>query len=83
MPARPFLSLGQMTATDPPGRCGTESVWAYTHVPQRIRGDAGDVGGTISGNWEGGDGERFADRMQARIERVAPGSAAGSSPAGC
>jgi phytoene dehydrogenase-like protein len=74
VPARPFLLLGQMTATDPTrSPAGTESVWAYTHVPQRIRGDAGDVGGTISGDWDGGDGERFADRMQARIERVAPG----------
>ena len=32
-----------MTTTDPTrSPAGTESVWAYTHVPQRMRGDAGD-----------------------------------------
>jgi phytoene dehydrogenase-like protein len=36
-----------------------------------VRGDAGPDG--LTGDWEGGDAERFADRMQARIERYAPG----------
>jgi phytoene dehydrogenase-like protein len=74
LPARPFLLTGQMTTTDPTrSPPGTESFWAYTHVPQQVRGDAGDVG--LTGDWHGGDAERFADRMQARIERYAPGLA--------
>ena len=72
MPARPFLLAGQMTTTDPTrSPAGTESFWAYTHVPQHVRGDAGDGG--IRGTWDRDDCERFADRMQARIEELAPG----------
>ena len=72
IPSHPFLLTGQMTTTDPTrSPAGTESMWAYTHVPQRIRSDAGPDG--LSGDWDGGDAERFADRMQARIERYAPG----------
>ena len=72
VPARPFLLAGQMTTTDPTrSPAGTESFWAYTHVPQRVRRDAGD--GTVRGTWDRDDCERFADRMQARIEEVAPG----------
>ena len=34
--ASPFLLAGQMTTTDPTrSPTGTESLWAYTHVPQR------------------------------------------------
>ena len=72
MPAQPFLLAGQMTTTDPTrSPAGTESFWAYTHVPQQVRRDAGDGG--IRGTWDRDDCERFADRMQARIEEVAPG----------
>jgi phytoene dehydrogenase-like protein len=72
VPARPFLLAGQMTTSDPTrSPVGTESMWAYTHVPQRSHGDAGD--GSIRGVWDADDLERFADRMQARIERLAPG----------
>ena len=46
-------------------------MWAYTHVPQRTVADAGDEG--IRGVWDHDDRERFADRMQARIEERAPG----------
>jgi len=71
IPDRPFLLIGQMTTTDPSrSPAGTESLWAYTHVPQRVRGDAG---GELTGDWDGGDAERFADRMQVRIEAYAPG----------
>jgi phytoene dehydrogenase-like protein len=72
VPADPFLLLGQMAASDP-GRApvGTESVWAYTHVPQQVRSDAGDGG--IRGAWDRDDAERMADRMQARVEAYAPG----------
>nr|WP_223111061.1 NAD(P)/FAD-dependent oxidoreductase [Aeromicrobium senzhongii] len=72
VPASPFLLAGQMTTTDPTrSPAGTESVWAYTHVPQQTVADAGD--GTIRGTWDRDDAERFADRMQDRIERLAPG----------
>ena len=72
VPRHPFLLLGQMTTTDPSrSPAGTESMWAYSHVPQLVSGDAGPEGIT---DVAAGDGaERFADRMQARIERFAPG----------
>jgi phytoene dehydrogenase-like protein len=61
LPERPFLILGQQSMTDatrmPSGR---ETAWAYTHVPR------GAVATTD-------DAERVADRMQARIEELAPG----------
>jgi phytoene dehydrogenase-like protein len=72
VPARPFMLAGQMSTTDPTrSPPGTESLWAYTHVPQESRGDAGDEG--ITGAWDHSDCERFADRMQARLELLAPG----------
>ncbi|GEP34360.1 dehydrogenase [Nocardioides szechwanensis] len=74
IPARPFLLAGQMTTSDPTrSPAGTESLWAYTHVPQpdRTVRDAGEGG--VRGVWDASDCERFADRMQARIERLAPG----------
>jgi phytoene dehydrogenase-like protein len=72
VPARPFLLAGQMTTTDPTrSPAGTESMWAYTHVPQHVARDAGDGG--IRGEWDESDCQRFADRMQDRIERLAPG----------
>ena len=72
IPAKPFMLTGQMTTSDPTrSPPGTESVWAYTHVPQRARGDAGP--GDVRGDWDRDDLERFADRMQARMEVVAPG----------
>jgi phytoene dehydrogenase-like protein len=72
VPARPFLLAGQMTTIDPSrSPAGTEALWAYAHVPQQVRDDAGPDG--LTGDWDGGDAERFADRMQARLERYAPG----------
>ncbi len=71
IPSDPFLLIGQMTTTDRTrSKPGTESLWAYAHVPQAPRGDAGDGG--IRGVWDSSDLERFADRMQGRIERFAP-----------
>ncbi len=72
VPADPFLLAGQMTTSDPSrSPVGTESMWAYTHVPQHAERDAGEGG--IRGVWDHDDCERMADRMQARIERLAPG----------
>jgi phytoene dehydrogenase-like protein len=71
VPADPFLLVGQMTTADPSrSPAGTESLWAYTHVPQRTAFDAGDGG--VKGDWDADDCERFADRMQARIATYAP-----------
>lgn len=71
IPAEPFLLMGQMTTSDPTrSPAGTESLWAYTHVPQVVKSDAGDGG--IVGTWDHDDAERMADRMQRRIERHAP-----------
>ena len=71
IPDRPFLLMGQMTAADPTrSPAGTESAWAYTHVPQRIRGDAG---GKFTGSWDTAEAEAMADRIEARVEAYAPG----------
>ena len=72
VPDKPFMLAGQMTTSDPSRSPeGTESMWAYTHVPQATQGDAGD--GSIRGVWDHDDLERFADRMQDRFEALAPG----------
>ena len=72
VPADPFLLVGQMSTADPSrSPAGTESLWAYTHVPQQSIDDAGGEG--IRGVWDDADCQRFADRMQRRLERVAPG----------
>jgi phytoene dehydrogenase-like protein len=75
VPAHPFVIVGQTTTADPSrSPAGTEAAWAYAHVPQTVVGDAGPDG--ITGAWDAGDGERFADRIEAEIERRAPGFAA-------
>jgi phytoene dehydrogenase-like protein len=72
IPAAPFLLVGQMSVADPTrSPPSTEALWAYTHVPQQVMRDAGDDG--LRGTWGESERERFADRMQARIERLAPG----------
>ncbi|MEU5277072.1 NAD(P)/FAD-dependent oxidoreductase [Streptomyces asoensis] len=72
VPDRPFSLFGQMTTSDP-GRspAGTESAWAYTHVPQRVDGDAGDEG--LTGRWDASEQERMADRVERQVQRFAPG----------
>ena len=75
----------------PPGRpddhhrptrspAGTESLWAYAHVPQpdpSVRDAGADE---IRGVWDESDRERFGDRIQARIERLARASRPASWP---
>lgn len=72
IPDRPFLVMGQYAGFDatrqPPGR---ETAWAYTHVPQRVRGDAAGEG--LRGVWDERETEAFAARMEEEIERRAPG----------
>jgi phytoene dehydrogenase-like protein len=71
IPGRPFLLVGQMTTTDPTrSPAGTETLWAYTHVPRHPRGDAG---GDLTGKWDERENAAFADRMEAEIEARAPG----------
>ncbi len=71
LPARPFLIVGQQSMADPTRMpAGAETAWAYTHVPREVRGDAG---GEIGAPFDAAALERFADRMQSEIERLAPG----------
>jgi phytoene dehydrogenase-like protein len=71
IPARPFVLLGQMNTADPTrSPAGTETVWAYSHVPLCVRGDAG---GNLRGVWDVAESENYADRIEAEIEAFAPG----------
>ena len=71
LPRQPFLIVGQMSMVDPTrSPAGTDTAWAYTHVPRRVRGDAG---GGIGSAWDEADSEQFADRMEAGVESWAPG----------
>ncbi len=73
VPSAPFVLVGQMTTADATrSPAGTESLWAYTSVPQFARGDAADAGS--DGDWADADQvRRFADRVEQRIEDAAPG----------
>lgn len=61
LPRRPFLLLGQMSTADP-GHSppGTESVWAYTHLPVRD-------------SWSADEIDEHVARMEAVVEAHAPG----------
>ena len=72
VPARPFVITGQYARFDPTrAPDGGEAFWGYAHVPQRVRGDAGEDG--IEGRWDEREREAIADRVEAEIERRAPG----------
>jgi phytoene dehydrogenase-like protein len=63
LPRRPFVLAGQMTTTDPNrSPAGTESMWAYTHVPHRD-------------DWDHDEAEAHANAVEAIIEQHAPASA--------
>ncbi|HEY7224194.1 MAG TPA: NAD(P)/FAD-dependent oxidoreductase [Micromonosporaceae bacterium] len=63
MPERPFLICGQMTTADPTrSPAGTESFWAYTHLPHRMDWSANQVAEVVA-------------RMEEVIEATAPGFA--------
>jgi phytoene dehydrogenase-like protein len=71
IPDRPFLVFGQMTTSDPTrSPAGTETAWGYTHVPFHVRGDAG---GSLTGKWTADEADAFAARVEAEVERFAPG----------
>lgn len=61
MPEKPFLLFGQMTTADPTrSPQGTESAWAYTHLPRQFAHDRQALADHM-------------ERMLAAIERAAPG----------
>jgi phytoene dehydrogenase-like protein len=61
IPENPFLLLGQMTTSDPTRSPeGTESAWAYTHVPRGLR-------------WDDSSLEAHVQRIERAVERNAPG----------
>lgn len=71
VPARPFLVLGQYHGADTSrAPDGAETAWAYGHVPQTVRADAG---GEVRGVWDEHELSVFATRIEEEIERQAPG----------
>jgi phytoene dehydrogenase-like protein len=64
------MLFGQQSPVDPTrSPPGTETAWAYTHIPRHVRSDAKgelDVG---ADSWVNG----FVGRMEDRIEALAPG----------
>ena len=68
--ATPFMLLGQMTTADPTrSPAGTESVWAYTHLPRRLAGDDGR--GAPAGRADGGGRRAGGARVPATAVRAA------------
>ncbi len=60
LPESPFMLLGQMTTTDPTRSPeGTESVWAYTHLPRGMSDDE--------------SADELATRIDKVVEEHAPG----------
>ena len=79
LPETPFLIMGQQSMTDPTRMPpGAETVWAYSHVPREIRGDAAGELVPPGGRSELDRSalERFADRIQQEVENLAPGFSA-------
>ncbi|MFY1632652.1 phytoene desaturase family protein [Solwaraspora sp. WMMB335] len=61
VPKEPFLLLGQLTTADPTrSPTGTESLWAYTHLPHRT-------------TWRAEEILEHVARIEAVLERHAPG----------
>jgi phytoene dehydrogenase-like protein len=62
VPERPYLVIGQQSLADPTrAPAGKQTLYCYTHVPSRVEG-----------GWPA-TRESFADRVEARIEELAPG----------
>jgi phytoene dehydrogenase-like protein len=71
IPEHPFLIFGQYSMVDPSRQpAGKETAWAYTHVPQHVRGDAG---GALTGRWDEPELGELAARCEREIEKLAPG----------
>jgi phytoene dehydrogenase-like protein len=62
LPANPYLVVGQQSLLDPTrAPPGGQTLWAYSHAPSEL-----------PGGWPAHK-ESFADRIEARIEGLAPG----------
>jgi phytoene dehydrogenase-like protein len=71
IPSEPYLVLGQYANFDSSrAPAGKDTAWAYTHVPQKIRGDAA---GELRGTWDEREAALFADRIEQQVEALAPG----------
>jgi phytoene dehydrogenase-like protein len=71
IPEDPFLIFGQYSMIDPSRQPSEkETAWAYTHVPQHVRGDAA---GELTGRWDALELDALAERCERQIERLAPG----------
>lgn len=71
IPRQPYLVVGQMNSADPTrSPVGTATAWAYTHVPQEIKGDAG---GSVTGKWDESETEQYCERIEEQVEKHAPG----------
>lgn len=63
LPRHPFVLFGQMTTADPTrSPAGTESAWAYTHVPHAVIDSPTQL-------------SEHVRRIEAHVEQVAPGFA--------
>lgn len=61
LPREPFVVVGQMTTADASRSPeGTESAWAYTHLPHALAGDRAAL-------------DELAERVRRAVERHAPG----------
>jgi phytoene dehydrogenase-like protein len=71
VPAEPYLVMGQYSMVDASRQpSGAESAWAYTHVPQIVNDDEA---GVVTGSWDEADAAAMCERVEHRIERLAPG----------
>jgi phytoene dehydrogenase-like protein len=62
LPSRPYLVIGQQSLVDPTrAPPGGQTLWAYSHVPSYVQA------GWLAHR------EAFADRIEERIEELAPG----------
>ena len=66
VPPHPFMLFGQMTTADPSrSPAGTESAWAYTHLPRGMADDA--------------SADELSSAVDVVLEKYAPGFTATSS----
>ena len=71
IPNDPYLVLGQYSSFDVSrAPAGKETAWAYTHVPQKILGDARDE---LTGSWDERETDIFTERIEEQVEHLAPG----------
>ncbi|WP_155371041.1 phytoene desaturase family protein [Catellatospora vulcania] len=63
-PPVPFVLMGQMSRADPTrSPAGTETAWAYTHLPYRYASRGSDDAGIRA----------YVDRIEEMIDKLAPG----------